>query len=220
MSNSHFEREPIRPNVLSHVGHEVIRGVAVEEYGFHGTSVYTLVHMIRTGVIPGQTTPKRAELAFQPEPGDLYFWKNGEQVRGLSDMIRQSQQYARVIAKTHRFLAELNLPFDNEDNEYAAMELANKLCDEDEGKELIDYLHTQGVTERHIEQAIALSQPMSGVLVGISSEVEAAFSIIDCNKLDDGWKIETKQGLPYRFIRGIQFLSNADKALFNTLISL
>ncbi len=52
MATPYLETGRFRPDVLSFVNVEFRHGVKDDSYGYHGTSIYALLTMLRTGVIP------------------------------------------------------------------------------------------------------------------------------------------------------------------------
>lgn len=214
MSTVYQERGRFRPDVLSFVSQELRRGVSDNSYGYHGTSIYTLLHMLRFGVIPGKSTPDRPEFYRHPKRGDVYFWKRGNGDDSRRDAIDGAKQYAKMIARKHHVIETLKLSYYNPSHSYAALELANRLCDEKERLSLVRELGNQGLSEAKIMNAVTDAQNLKGVLIGFSPLLETSYAVIDCNNPDDGWKVETKTGLPYHFVEGIQFLSLNDEQHF------
>ena len=63
MATVRQETEQFRPDVVSFVNQEIQRDVSYKSYGYHGTSVYTLLTMLHTGVLPGRTAFDNPHLA-------------------------------------------------------------------------------------------------------------------------------------------------------------
>lgn len=217
MATAYQETGRFRPDVRSFVDRELRHGINSDSYGYHGTSVYTLLHMLHTGVLPGKSTPDNPELYGHPKRGDVYFWKREQDDYLGHEAIGRAESYAKNIARKHHFIESLRLSYHNPDHHYAALELANRLCDETERNLLVHQLSALGPSEAQIMMVVGEAQEMEGVLMGLSPLLEKSYQVIDCNHADDGWKVETGAGLPFQFIQGFQFLSPRDEQLYHQL---
>ncbi len=110
-------------------------------------------------------------------------------------------------------MSELGLSFDDESNMYAALQLTDPYGQGNDRDRQLEFLEQKGLSEAQINKAVTHARGMKGVLIGLSASVATQFPIVDCSP-DDGWKIETQNGLPFQFVEGIRFLGHQDEQLF------
>lgn len=202
--------------IREHIRAEYTRGLTDEGcLGYHGTSIYSIEYVLKSGIFPGATGRTMPKRPVDPENGDLYFWKIDH--FGDDNAFTEAKRYASHIAQRHQLVELLGLDRANYRHIVAAMEFLS-----DDPKFRKRYLNDVGLEmdPDDLEEPIAEAYQHQGVIVGISEDAARQFRIVDVGTLfrDDGWRLEANGvGLPFNYIRGIHPLGQLEREFLDSI---
>jgi len=194
--------------------------------GYHATSIESIQYLIKSGHLPvAQVEELFGEHdAGLPQQGDLYFVPrkskflnyNPDVVKFFPEEDRISTQmevYAREIGSVHSFLTALNLTVGNSEYRDGAQTLVSGMH-RYQAREFRELLHSLGITDEQIDEALIEAKERHGVVLGLRS------SLLKKHKVKDGdigagdMRINIPSGMDYRSISGIQTFGRYEHDFF------
>lgn len=205
--------------------------------GYHGTSLETIKYVLKNGILPGtmiRTNQQTAKDYSGWHPyGTLYFcptieglpFPNKEYAPyTLQEALEETSGYAEDSAQSHRFLAMLNLPFDDPISKSASLFLTNDYFpgDEESEKVLQGLLKERPNLQRsHIElvlEHIKILQP-KGFVLGLNRALLDSKDITKLDLEDDEseFRMHVPNGLNFKYICSIEPMGPTERESLNGL---